>query len=164
MAKKTKYCNGVFVPKNPKKYKGAYPIIFRSSWELKFAKYCDSSASILEWHSESHIIPYRKPIKFDKGRVVGTRPARYFPDFVIKVRGGDGKITIYCIEVKPYMQTIPPVWKKGKHKRTLLREETTWAVNQAKWVAAVEYCRKRGWVFKTITEYEIFNKKRKPKR
>ena len=70
---------GYYRPKNPKKYKGDYKnIFFRSSWEEKFMKYCDTKQYILEWGSEEYVIPYRDPTS---GKV-----RRYFPDFYIKVK------------------------------------------------------------------------------
>jgi hypothetical protein len=31
----------------------------------------------------------------------------------------------------------------------------TWGVNEAKWKAAVEYCKDRNWQFKVVTEKDI---------
>jgi len=31
----------------------------------------------------------------------------------------------------------------------------TWGVNQAKWKAAKEYCEKKGWEFRILTEKEL---------
>ena len=84
---------GRYTPRNPKKYRGNHNnIVYRSLWELKFMKYCDRSASILEWGSEEIIIPYISP--WD------NRVHRYFPDFYIKVRQADGKVKKMIIEVK----------------------------------------------------------------
>ena len=85
---------GKFRPSVPKKYKGDYTnIIYRSLWELKFMKYCDSNKNILEWGSEEFFIPYLSPID--------NRAHRYFPDFYIKVRESNGQIKKYVIEIKP---------------------------------------------------------------
>jgi hypothetical protein len=57
-----KYHQGLFHPQNPEKYKGdSNNIIYRSSWELKFMKYCDRNDKILEWGSEEFFIPYLDP-------------------------------------------------------------------------------------------------------
>ena len=54
---------GIFKPNNPGKYKGdASNIVYRSLWERKFMKLCDSNSNILEWSSEEVIIPYKSPI------------------------------------------------------------------------------------------------------
>ena len=71
--------SGLYKPNNPKKYKGnPTTIIYRSSWEQKFMKFCDRTSSIVEWGSEEYIIPYRCP--------TDGRRHRYYPDFYIKVR------------------------------------------------------------------------------
>ena len=59
------------------------------------------------------------------------------------------------IEVKPYKQSVPPVITPRKRKQTILEEQTTFLVNQAKWSAARQYCEKRGWKFIVITEREL---------
>ena len=162
--KKSKYSQGTYIPKHPSKYKGAWPIVYRSSWELKVMRYFDANPNVVEWNSESIIIGYHKPIKFNKDKVVQTKPARYFPDFFAIIRDDQGKLTKYLIEVKPYVQSLPPLRKRGKRTQTLLRETYTYAVNYAKWEAAKEYCKKRGWEWKVLTEIEIYNKKKKPRR
>ena len=48
-----------FYPTNPEKYIGDLTNIkMRSSWEIKFAKYCDTNPSVLKWNSEDIHIPY----------------------------------------------------------------------------------------------------------
>ena len=92
---------GRYIPRNIRKYRGDYKnIIYRSSWELKFMKYCDLNDSILEWGSEEVVIPYRSPLD--------NRIHRYFVDFYIKVEDMNGQIKKYLIEVKPKRQTAPP--------------------------------------------------------
>ena len=45
---------GKYRASNPKKYKGDHNnIIYRSSWEYKFMKWCDMTPSIQEWGSEA---------------------------------------------------------------------------------------------------------------
>ena len=137
---------GRYNPQHPKKYKGDHHnIIYRSLWERKFMVYCDTSDNIIEWGSEEIIIPYLSP--WD------GRMHRYFPDFYIKVKQTNGNIKEYIIEVKPKRQTKPP--KKGKSRRRYLYEQFTWTKNQAKWEAAKQYCKKRKWEFKIVTEKEL---------
>ena len=138
---------GRYQPKNPLKYKGNYRnIIYRSLWELKFMKYCDSNQNILEWGSEEFWLPYRSPID--------NRIHRYFPDFYIKVRENNGMIKKYVIEIKPKKQCIEPKPQKKK-TRTYIYEVREYAKNQAKWKAAEEYCLDRGLQFKVLTENEL---------
>ena len=138
---------GKYRPNNPLKYKGDYRnIIYRSLWELKFMKYCDSNQNILEWGSEEFWLPYRSPLD--------NKVHRYFPDFYIKVRETTGKINKMVIEVKPKRQCIEP--KRPKKKtRGYIYEVREYARNQAKWKAAKSYCLDRGYEFKILTENEL---------
>ena len=138
---------GRYQPNNPLKYKGNFRnIIYRSLWELKFMKYCDSNQNILEWGSEEIVVPYRSPID--------NRYHRYFPDFYIKVQESTGKIKKYIIEVKPQKQCIEPKVQKKK-TRSYVYQVCEYAKNQAKWKAAEEYCMDRGLEFKVLTENEL---------
>ena len=135
-----------YKPENPRKYKGDYKnIICRSSWERKFCRWCDLNESILEWGCEEFFIPYRAP----DGKV-----RRYFPDFIMKVKESNGQVKTYVIEVKPLKQTKPPK-KKKRVTKSYIYECTTYAVNQAKWKAADEWCKDHKIEFKIITEKEL---------
>jgi len=138
---------GKFRPSVPMKYKGDYTnIIYRSLWELKFMKYCDSNQNILEWGSEEFFIPYKSPLD--------NRYHRYFPDFYIKVRENSGQVKKYVIEIKPKKQCIEPKVQKIKTK-SYVREVCEYVKNQAKWEAATEYCKDRMLEFKVLTENEL---------
>lgn len=138
---------GKYSPTYPEKYKGdPTNIIYRSLWERRFMKYCDSNEKILEWGSEEIALPYRSPID---GKI-----HRYFPDFYIKVLGNDGKIQKCIIEIKPKKQTIEPKVQKKKTKGYIF-EVTEWARNQAKWKVAEEFCEDRQWKFIIMTEDEL---------
>lgn len=137
-----------YKPEYPRKYKGdPNNIICRSSWERKFCRWCDLNENILEWGSEEFCIPYRSP--------VDRRIHRYFPDFIIKVREQTGDIKRYVIEVKPKKQTRPPVQTSKKRTKTYINEVKTYAVNEAKWKAADEWCKDRLLEFKIITEDQL---------
>ena len=138
---------GKYKVRCPYKYKGdPTKVIYRSLWELKFMKYCDSNINILEWGSEEMYVWYRSP--------VDNRPHRYFPDFYIKAKESNGKIKKYIIEVKPKKQTAPPP-KPKRQTKGYLREAFEYARNQAKWKAANEWCIDRGFEFKVLTEKEL---------
>ena len=138
---------GKYKVRCPYKYKGdPTKVIYRSLWELKFMRYCDSNINILEWGSEEMYVWYRSP--------VDNRPHRYFPDFYIKTKESDGKIKKYIIEVKPKKQTAPPA-KPKRQTKGYLREAFEYARNQAKWKAANEWCIDRGFEFKVLTEKEL---------
>ncbi len=98
---------GKYRPSNPEKYRGDYTgIVYRSLWELKFMKYCDSNENILEWGSEEIVLPYVSPID--------NRYHRYFPDFYIKVKERGGKIKKYVIEIKPKNNALNPKFRKER--------------------------------------------------
>ena len=133
-----------YKPSFPKKYKGdPNNIICRSSWERRFCNWCDLNENIVAWGSEEFCIPYRSPVD---GRV-----HRYFPDFIIKVKEQSGDIKTYVIEVKPKKQTKEPK-KPSRTTKRYISEVKTYAVNQAKWKAADEWCKDRMIEFKIITE------------
>ena len=138
---------GRFRPTNVKKYKGDLSeIVYRSSWELKFMKWCDTNDSVLEWGSEITVIPYRSP--------VDNKIHRYFVDFYIKVKDKSGNIKKYLIEIKPEKLTKPPPIPKKKTKR-FIEEVFMYGTNQAKWKQANEYCLDKGWQFLVLTEKDL---------
>tara|TARA_R100000697_G_scaffold28806_2_gene38024 strand:- start:153 stop:491 length:339 start_codon:yes stop_codon:yes gene_type:complete len=108
--------------------------------------WCDRNENIISWASEEFSIPYMSPV--DK------RVHRYFPDYIIKVREKDNKVKSYVVEVKPKKQTKPPK-KRKRMTKSYIYECQTYAVNQAKWKAAVEFCEDRRIQFKIITEDEL---------
>lgn len=138
----------IYKPSHPEKYQGnPNNIICRSSWERRFCYYCDHNSDIVSWASEEFCIKYISP--------VDNRIHRYFPDYLIKVKEQSGNIKTYVIEVKPKKQTIAPK-KKSRVTKTYLNECRTYAVNQAKWKAAEEWCKDRLLEFKIITEEDLF--------
>lgn len=138
---------GFFKPKNPKKYKGdCTNIIYRSSYELKMMMYLDEHPNVILWGSEEYIIPYRSPLD--------NKIHRYFVDFNVTLINNEGKKETLLIEVKPEKQTKPPE-RKNKKSKTFITEVRTWGVNEAKWKAAKEFCKDRGWKFAIFTEREL---------
>lgn len=141
------YKQGIFEPLNKEKYKGTKNAIFRSSWELKFMRFCDMNENVISWGSECLKIAYWSPV--DK------RQHNYFPDFMLQVKKADGTLKTKIIEIKPLRQTKPPVIKKNRNVKTMLAEAKTYTVNQAKWAAAKQYCDERGWEFVIVTEKDL---------
>lgn len=132
---------------NPLKYKGEINnVVYRSLWELRFMKWCDGNASILEWGSETVVIPYVSP--------VDRKVHRYFVDFFIKVLDKTGKTQKYLIEIKPEKFTKPPPIPKRKTKQ-FIDEVFQYGVNEAKWKAAFEYCEDRKMKFMILTEKDL---------
>jgi hypothetical protein len=143
----TKTYKGRFRVLNPAKYKGDITtVIYRSLWELRFMKWCDQSPSIIEWGSETVIIPYVSP--------VDRKVHRYFVDFYIKVKSKNNTTEKYLIEIKPEKFTKPPEIPKKKTKR-FIDEVFQYGVNEAKWKAAFEFCTDRNMKFLVLTEKDL---------
>jgi len=138
---------GKYKVRNKEKYVGnLQECEHRSRWELRYMKYLDSNPNVIEWGSETVIIPYYHPI--DK------RTRRYFVDFYVKVVTKTGMAKKYIIEIKPYNQCFPP--KKPKRQTVTYKNKIkTYVMNQAKWKAAKRYADKRDWEFVVITEKEL---------
>ena len=133
---------GKFIPQNPNKYKGDVKnIVFRSSYEKKFMRFCDLNPDITEWGSEEFYIPYFNPIK--------KKTTKYYPDFFIKIRG-----KTFIIEVKPKRYVKRPETPKRKTKKYFAEVEQ-FLVNQEKWKAANAFCEKNNLTFKIITETDL---------
>jgi hypothetical protein len=130
-----KYHQGYYKLINESKYRGnSKKVIYRSSWEKIAFKWLDKSPDVLEWSSEEIVIPYVSP-KDDKIH-------RYYPDLWMKTPNG-----YFVVEIKPEKETRCPLGGKNIGNRMIL-----YAINKAKWEAASEYCNKKGWRFKIITE------------
>ena len=140
-----KYRQGVFRPKNPKKYVGNTPPVYRSGWELRFFRWCDENVNVIEWASEAIVITYVNPVD-GKGH-------RYFTDGVVVLKEPDG-IHKYVIEIKPRDQLARPEAGK-KRNSTIIYENKRYIQNMAKWEAAKKWCDKRNYKFLILTEREL---------
>ena len=143
-----KWRQGIFVPKNPNKFIGS-KAIYRSGLELKFFRFCDDNKNVVKWGSENVIVPYYSPLD-NKGH-------RYYVDNYIEIFEGK-KLTKYLVEIKHSRETKPPK-TKYRNRKHLLYEQKTFVTNQAKWKAAREYSKKRGYQFIILTEKELILKR-----
>ena len=139
----SKFQQGIFTPKNLSRYIGKHSPRYRSGWELKFMRFCDTHSSVVAWASESHRIPYFNPVK--------NKQTMYVPDFFIAYADKNGKQRVELIEVKPENQTIKEKLGRSRHN------QAAWIVNQAKWEAARAYCKQKGIFFRIVTEQDIFH-------
>jgi|TARA_R100001163_G_scaffold25931_1_gene21162 hypothetical protein len=139
---------GVFVPKNPDKFLGT-KAIYRSGLELKFFRFCDDNKNIRKWGSENVIVPYYSPLD-NKGH-------KYYVDNYIEIFEGNTLVK-YLVEIKHSRETKPPK-TKYRNRRHLLYEQKTFIRNQAKWKAAREFSKKRGYKFIILTEKELIFKR-----
>jgi hypothetical protein len=140
---------GNYTPQFRNKYKGSWPILYRSSLELKVFRHLDLNSHVISWGSESVVIPYRSPLDLT-GKL-----HRYFVDVVAHLQRKDGSITKLLIEIKPEKYTLPPTITPNKSKKTLLYEHTQYAINMAKWEAARKWCERNGYTFFILTEKKI---------
>lgn len=142
-----------YKPINEEKYIGKDLPVCRSSWEQKVMEWCDRNPNIIKWSSETLQIPYYDPIK--------KCDRRYFPDLILFVNDTNNTIKKYIVEIKPYKETIPPSVHGNKKDRTVMYEFCTYQTNVAKWKAAQIYCKQHGYIFKILTEYDIFKNGKK---
>lgn len=138
---------GIFQPRFPQKYKGTHPIIYRSGLELKLQRWLDLNSKVLNWGSESVVVPYISP--------KDGKPHRYFIDFNCVILNKENVAEKLLIEVKPSKQTQPPS-KKLKPKNYLY-ESAMFQINLSKWNYAKQWADKHGYKFIVITE-EFFKK------
>lgn len=143
------YIQGYFTIKNPKKYIGKLPVIFRSSWEHTFFSVLDNDPAVLQWASESIKIPYLHPIT---GKL-----ANYIPDLLIVYLNKDMKQVAEIIEIKPLKETLDEFAKSKKDLLAL-------AINKAKWEAAKAYCATNGLLFRVMTEEQLFGSRKRTKK
>jgi len=135
--------SGKYTVKLPEKYRGdPSKVVYRSLWEKYCFMWCDKNTSVKFWSSEEVVIPYL--FEGDK------KWHRYFMD--LKITFENGKTIL--VEVKPEVQTRPPVAPPKKTKR-YLEESFTFIKNQNKWKAAEKYANRRGWEFVIWTEKEL---------
>ncbi len=148
-----KYQQGKYRLIHPEKYVGdATDIVFRSSWERRFNRWCDLNPSVVKWNSEGIIVPYWSE--------ADQKMRRYFVDYIVQLQTNEGLKTL-LVEIKPEAQTRPPKKHGNKKPETYLAEMTTWQVNQDKWKAATEWAEKHGMEFRILTEYDLGIAKRK---
>jgi hypothetical protein len=130
-----------YFPKNPEKFLGTC-VYCRSSYEKKFAMFCDLHTEVTQWSNESIAIKYFDPVK--------KKMRKYYPDFVIKLNN-----ETWVVEIKPYAQTQQPRTTAKKKRHAMLKENLIYSQNLAKWSAAIAYCDKLGIKFKIITERSL---------
>lgn len=150
--KNSGFNQGYFNPKNPEKYAGPAPIIYRSSWEYKFMIWCDINDKVLVWSSE--------PVEIKYWSRDGNKQRTYHPDFYFKILKQDGTTEEFLAEIKPKSQIQKPsiptkMSKKALESYKFLAEQ--YIKNMDKYNSAKEYATNRGWKFIVLTEDTIKN-------
>jgi hypothetical protein len=73
----------------------------------------------------------------------------------MELKNTEDKIIKYIVEVKPYNSTIPP--KRPKRiSKSYLNQVKNYIVNKCKWESAIKFCAEKGYVFKLITENDLY--------
>lgn len=143
----SRFAQGIYEVKNPKKYIGKGKPRYRSGWELTFMIFADNNDKILQWASESIQIPYRNPLT--------GKHTIYIPDFFIIYQNSKGQQVAELVEIKPKKQTMI------QEKVTSARDRAAVVLNHAKWAAANAYCKRVGIAFRVVTEDQIFHNGRR---
>jgi hypothetical protein len=147
--KNSGFVQGYFNPKNPDKYKGKTPIIYRSSWERKFMIMCDTKEEVVIWSSE--------PVEIKYWSSLDNKEHKYYPDFYMKVKKGE-VFEEYLVEIKPEAQIRKPEPPKKNSKKALksykfLAEQ--YIKNRNKYAYAKQWAEERGWRFIVLTENSL---------
>lgn len=137
-----KWAQGIYEVLNPAKYVGKRQPRYRSGWEHSFMRFCDSNDNVLQWASESIMIPYRHPLT--------GKMTNYVPDFLITYRTKDNTVRAELIEIKPKKQSVI-------ESKMSSRDRAVVAINYAKWDAATKWARRHGLTFRVITESDMFH-------
>ena len=136
--------------KNPKKYMGvgAAPI-YKSRNELIVFSKLDTDDNVHRWGYEILNIPYFNPID--------SKIHKYKIDIYCEIKQPAGLLRC-LIEIKSREEMKPP--KKPTLVNNLSRQRykyaaRTWAVNSAKWKAAIDFCKKSGFKIMFMDEKDI---------
>jgi|AntAceMinimDraft_10_1070366.scaffolds.fasta_scaffold10088_5 hypothetical protein len=140
-------------------------IIYRSSWERKFCRYCDMSPSVLKWSSEPIQIPYYDRIsKLEECAKFGLNPndpsnweiKNYNTDFWFETDKGDGITEKTFVEIKPAHELKKPI---PPNRDATLKEEKRFneaarrfLINEAKFAAMKEWAKRNNCLFYVYTE------------
>ena len=140
-------------------------VIFRSSWESAFCRWCDFSPSIIRWSSEPIKIPYYDRIsKLDECKKQGLDPnnpknwliKNYNVDFWIEVDKGDGVTEKMFIEIKPSGKLKRPVPPNAnaplKVQRKFNTDAKEFLINEAKFASCNAWAEKNNAKFYIFTE------------
>ena len=133
---------GYYTVLNPEKYVGTGTPKYRSGWELTFMRFCDNHPSVVSWASENVRIPYKNPFT--------GKDTFYVPDFFVVYQNKYGKQIAEVVEIKPKKQSLI------ESKVASAKDRMVVAINHAKWQAAMAFCKQQGYIFRVITEDDLF--------
>jgi len=151
-SRRPKYKQGIYKPRNKAKCintQSGKKVEYRSQLEFEYMYKLDYSNRITKWGSEVVWIPYYNPIK--------KRVCQYWTDLVVHSK----EHGVLIVEIKPEKEITAILENKipkrtgRKKESTLMYELKMFAINQAKWRAAKEYCDTKGWKFVLVSEKNI---------
>lgn len=164
--KKGKTHEGFYKVRYKEKYIGDPSlVVYRSSWEFSFCKWCDYSPSIIRWSSEPVKVPYYDRVsKLKECKKLGIDPnnprnwivKNYNTDFWIEIKSQDDSIKKWFIEIKPKNKLVKPrpapMDAPLKMQKKFNREAKEYMINEAKFAAMKEFAKRNGADFKVFTE------------
>lgn len=152
----SKYEQGFYKPQNPEKYVGNLnEIYYRSRLEKKFAIYCDTNPLVSKWGLEILYIPYQMVNENNRMSF-----HKYYPDFYVELTDPENPLisTKMIVEIKPKAETVPPTIPNTsslKKLKSLEYQVMTYRKNVHKWAQAIDWCKRKGMIFKIVTEENI---------
>lgn len=142
-------------------------VVYRSSWEMKFAKWCDYSPSVKRWSSEPMSIPYWDRIsnieknnkqKLDNNNPRNWKKRNYHTDFWCEVVRDD-TIEKWFIEIKPahkLKKPKPPAPNSTlKVIKNFNNRAKTYLIDEAKFASLNEWAKKHNMKFYVFTEHTL---------
>jgi len=164
--KKGETYQGYYKVKHPEKYVGdPNLVVYRSSWEHAFCRWCDFSPSIIRWSSEPIKIPYYDRVsRLEECKKEGLDPnnpknwviKNYNVDFWIEVQKDEDETQKMFIEIKPsdkLKKPIPPPEEASlKEQRKFNNAAKEFLLNEAKWAAMNAWAEKNNAKFYVFTE------------
>lgn len=121
-------------------------VLFKSSLEMRAFKYADFNKFVTKWSLEPFAIPYIKPEDMKRHR--------YYPDLFMEFENGEK----FIVEIKSSTERSKPavpLYKTAQSVQRYAKDCLTYATNCAKWKAAEDFCRLRGYHFTVLTEREL---------
>ena len=166
MSENAKTRQGYYKVQNVNKYIGdPNLVIYRSSWEYSFCRWCDYSPSIIRWGSEPMHIPYYDRVsKLEECKKYGLDPndpknwviKNYHTDFWIEIDKGNEKSERIFIDIKPAIKLkkpIPPNYNASlKEQKKFVIDSKEYLINEAKFAAMSAYAEKNNMKFFIFTE------------
>ena len=108
-------------------------IVFRSKWEIEFAKFLDSNTNVVKWRNDY-------PVKY-RDKYLTQKIKNYYIDFYVEMKNKE----ILLIEVKPLNALTRRVETKSMRYKKI--HTTNYLKNLAKFDTVEVFCQKIHWKF-----------------